>query len=163
MKGTIGPNLSPVICTPSSWKIAKKRWLLNLDKIRPYINQCIVVSHSLSYDCQTPLKPLYCAITRKICNLSEPNTYLISFRYHFETPYQIWDQTVQRLPRKSWTNKQTDMEKWNIGSMDPYDLIRSSNVHNSIYVQMAKRKKRNILSGSSGLSQFMWTDRQREM
>ena len=39
----------------------------------------------------------------------------MSFRHYFEIPCQISEQTVQRLPRKTGTDRQTDIEKYSIG------------------------------------------------
>ena len=106
------------------------------------INSYITVS--VSHDNQTLSFLLLCH-NSEIMEPSDPKVYFIFFWHYFETPCKISEQTVERLPRKTWTNTQTNMEKYNKDINFLRELLKRKAV---LHVSNLFRKQRHTLFGT---------------
>ena len=91
-----------------------------------------------------PSHSSYYAIIRKLWN-RQTQKFTLSFRYYFETPWKILEQTVERLPRRTWTNTQTNMEKYNKDINFLRELLKRKAV---LHVSNLFRKQRHTLFGT---------------
>ena len=100
------------VCSAWEWTVLDMSSYMIIQKLNNFSHQNFgIVNQKFQFPMRdNPLTTPLLFHNSGIMQPSDPKMNLISSRHYFETPWQISDQTVQRLPRKTRTDTHTHRE-----------------------------------------------------